>query len=110
MKDINTIIYLVTEYNTNIYVNGRLVDAIANIHIGATIDPLDIALQHIEDITKEVRVIEVDFSCDSTGMMTEDEYEEVTYLTEAQQEALLERNCRIFELAELEKKELLESW
>ena len=100
MKNLNRIIYLVLGNITNIYVNGKLVDLYNE---DENEDRIDKALPHITDITKEVRVQEVDYDFDLTGLLTEDEFETINTLTLEQEEAILEHKFHMFEKLEIAK-------
>ena len=79
MEDLNRIIYLVLGNITNIYVNGKMVDSYGEYNEDG--DRLDKALPHITDINKEIRVQEVDYEFDFTGLLTEDGFEMINSLT-----------------------------
>ena len=101
MKDLNRLIYLVLGDITYIYVNGKLVDTYDEANEDG--DRLDKALPHITDITKEVRVQEVDHEFDCTGLLTEDEFETINALTIEQEEAILNHKFHTFERLEIAK-------
>lgn len=101
MEDLNRVIYLVLGDLTYIYVNGELVDSYDEFNEDG--DRLDKALPHIKDISKEVRVQEVDYEFDLTGLLTEDEFECIDSLTLEQERAILEHEFHIFERLEIGK-------
>ena len=101
MKDLNRIIYLVLGDITYIYVNGKMVDTYDEANEDG--DRLDKALPHIIDISKEVRVQEVDHEFDCTGLLTEDEFETINVLTLEQEEAILNHKFHTFERLEIAK-------
>ena len=101
MEDLNRIIYLVLGDITYIYVNGKMVDTYDEANEDG--DRLDKALPHITDINKEIRVQEVDYEFDLTGLLTEDEFEMINSLTLEQEEAILAHKFHIFERLEIAK-------
>lgn len=101
MEDLNRIIYLVLGDITYIYVNGKLVDSYDEFNEDG--DRLDKALPHITDITKEIRVQEVNHEFDCTGLLTEDEFETINTLTLEQEKAILEHKFHTFERLEIAK-------
>ncbi len=101
MEDLNRIIYLVLGDLTYIYVNGELVDSYDEFNEDG--DRIDKALPHITDITKEIRVQEVNHEFDLTGLLTEDEFENIHSLTLEQEEAILEHKFHLFERLEIAK-------
>ena len=101
MKDLNRIIYLTLGNITYIFVNGVKVDSYDE--EGDEGDRLDKALPHITDISKEVRVQEVTYESDITGLLTEDEFECISSLTIDQERVILEHNFHTFERMELMK-------
>ena len=101
MEDLNRIIYLTLGNITYIFVNGVKIDSYDD--EGDEGDRLDKALPHITDISKEVRVQEVDHEFDCTGLLTEDEFETINALTLEQEEAILEHKFHTFERLEIAK-------
>ena len=101
MEDLNRVIYLVLGNITNIYVNGKLVDSYDECNEDG--NRLDKALPHITDVSKEVRVQEVDHEFDCTGLLTEDEFETINTLTLEQEKAILEHKFHTFERLEIAK-------
>jgi hypothetical protein len=101
MEDLNRIIYLTLGNITYIFVNGVKVDSYDD--EGDEGDRLDKALPHITDISKEVRVQEVDHEFDCTGLLTEDEFETINALTIEQEKAILEHKFHTFERLEIAK-------
>ena len=101
VEKLNRVIYLVLGNITYIYVNGKLVDSYDE--DGDEGDRLDKALPHIKDISKEVRVQEVDYEFDLTGLLTEDEFECISSFTIDQERAILEHEFHTFERLEIAK-------
>ena len=101
VEKLNRIIYLTLGNITYIFVNGVKVDSYDN--EGDEGDRLDKALPHITDISKEIRVQEVDYEFDLTGLLTEDEFEYIDSLTLEQEKVILEHNFHMFERMELMK-------
>ena len=101
MEDLNRVIYLVLGDITYIYVNGKMVDSYDECNEDG--DRLDKALPHITDINKEIRVQEVDYEFDCTGLLTEDEFETINALTIEQEEAILNHKFHTFEKLEIAK-------
>ena len=101
IEKLNRVIYLVLGDITYICVNGRIVDSYdEDCEEG---DRLDKALPYITDISKEMRVQEVDYEFDLTGLLTEDEFEYIDSLTLEQEKAILEHNFHMFERLEIAK-------
>ena len=101
VEKLNRVFYLVLGDITYIYVNGKMVDTYDEANEDG--DRLDKALPHIKDISKEIRVQEVDYEFDLTGLLTEDEFEYIDSLTLEQEKAILEHNFHMFERLEIAK-------